>query len=612
MTALTPSTALGRGERFAVAICLVVCAVTIVTTVGDASLALHNDGPQSLFAAEVHARYQEPGLGWPELFALHLPTTSRGAFELHLAARALGAGPGLAHTVVLDVALLAWLCATFALVLRLCPRRWPMALAGFATAFQLSFELGVLPFYLACSGALAVVALEAGAARSSVLRDALLALALYLVARVHVHPAAIAGLVVVALRAAGTRPLRAVVGAVVAGVPAMAVALATLGGFSGTGLSQDAPWPTFDGVVSWGRDFLPGAPWRGAVVLALALISFVLVVRERRARARAEVVLGCSAAVLMVAAALVPEDLGGWQLFRPRLLPLAFAFLLTLLPVERLAARERAIVAALLFALGLHGAIASRLEVERWRRIFGPVVEGLRQAPPQPRSWAALVTAVDEPVPPTRITPWLHVAQLAAVHIGGRPAYLHDDEPAVHHILARAPSTSLVSPPFPGMWAKAWAADLDGPRHFEVVRALAAWGLAVDGLVVYGRPDDRAALWAGGQDVVFARELAFDRVVYSTDSVGCDVDVLVRGPSEPITVGLGFSPGATAVDAKLIDGAGGVARFTGAPCGAVWIEVEGAPCDGADADGRLRVFADRALQPLVARCQRPFPPPTTR
>jgi hypothetical protein len=204
------------------------------------------------------------------------------------------------------------------------------------------------------------------------------------------------------------------------------------------------------------------------------------------------------------------------------------------------------------------------------------------------------------------------VAQLAAVDLGGRPAYMQDEEPTVHQILVRAPSTSLASAPLPVVWAKAWAADLDGPRHFEVVRALAAWGLTVDGLVVYGRPDDRAALWAGGQDVVFARELAFDRVVYATDSVGCALDVEVRGPAEPLTVGVGFTPGDSALDVAVVDGAGGVARFTKAPCGAVWIEVEGAPCVGADADGRLHVVVDRELQPAVARCERPFSPPVVQ
>ncbi len=608
MTAQQPPVPLTRGERLVVGTCLIVCAVTIVATVGDASYALHNDGPQAVFSGEVHHRYHEPGLGWSELFELHTPTSSRGALELHLAARALGAGPGLAHTIVLDIALLAWLCATFALVLRLCPRRWPMAIAGLATSFQLSFELGVLPFFLACSAGTAIVAFEVGAARPSLLRDTTLAAALYVVARVHVHPAALAGLVVVALRAAGPRPLRGVVGAAAAGLPALTVALATLGGFSGGTSAEPARWATLDGVVSWVRDFLPGDAWRGAVVLALAAASVALLVRERRARPRTELVLGGAAAVLLIAAAVVPEDVGGWQLFRPRLLPFAFVFLLALLPVERWPVRTRMLLACSLLAFGTASALQARASTARWERIFRPVVDALRVAPKQPRTWAALVTVVDEPVPPTRVTPWLHVAQLAAIDLGGRPAYLQDDEPTVHTILARAPSASLASPPFPGLWPKAWDASLDGDRHFEVVRAFAAWGQTVDGLVVYGRPDDRDALWAGGQDVTFALDVAFDRTVYATESVGCALDVLVTGPSEPLTVALGFVPGATALDVALVDGDGGVARFLRAPCGAAWIELDGPPCLGADAGGRLRFDVDRSLQPAALRCERSFAP----
>ncbi|OGQ10846.1 MAG: hypothetical protein A2138_06375 [Deltaproteobacteria bacterium RBG_16_71_12] len=99
-------------------------------------------------------------------------------------------------------------------------------------------------------------------------------------------------------------------------------------------------------------------------------------------------------------------------------------------------------------------------------------------------------------------------------------------------------------------------------------------------------------------------------MVYATESVGCAIDVEVSGPAEPLAVGVGFTPGAIALDVMLVDGAGGVARFSKAPCGAVWIELDGLPCDGADTDGRLRAIADRDRQPLVVRCQRPFPPPT--
>lgn len=599
----------GRGAHLLAMACVLVCAVTIVASVDPAPPVLHNDGPQALFAAEVHHRYREPALAFADAFTLHWPTTSRGPLELHLAARALGAGPWLAHAVVLDVALLAWLGATFALVLRLCPRRWPLGIVGLGTAFQLSFELGVLPFFLASSGALVVVAAEAGRTRSRLARDLAMAAALYLLARVHVLPCALAGVAVVAMRGAGARPVRDVVAAVLAGVPALLVAWTTVGGFSGAPTDAGGRWLTVDGPVALVRDFLPGPAWRGGVVLALAAISAALVVRERRTRPRVELALAVTAVLFLVVTMAAPEDLGGWQLFRPRLLPLAFAFLLALLPLERLSTRDQALAAVALLLFGLHGALQSRAEVARWRRIFAPVVAGLRLAPPQPRHWATLVTVVDEPVPPTRITPWLHVAQVAAIDLGGRPAYLQDDEPALHTLLATTPSTSLVSPPFPGMWPKAWAADRDGERHAAVVRAFAAWGLAVDGLVVYGRLDDAEALWAGGQDVTFAQELAFDRVIYATDSVGCVVDVEVSGPAEPLTVGIGFVPGDDPLDVAVVNGSAGVARFTRAPCGDVWVELDGARCSGADARGRLRAQVDRRMQPAVIRCERAFPAP---
>lgn len=598
------------GERALMLGAFLVCAAVLVATVGDASYALHNDGPQHRFAAEVHHRHDEPALGWQSIYQATWPTTARGALELHLLARTLGASSGLAHTVVIDVALVLWMAAFFALVVRLCPQRWPMALLGLATAFQLSYGLGTLPFLLGTSCALLVLAREVGAQRSSLGRDALLCGALLAIAAMHVMAAAMAGLFVVAVRAAGPRPVRDVGAAIVAGLPALVLDLAVVGELNAELSSASAPGAPLDAAVALVRDFVLGEPWRGGCVLALAGVSALLLIREHWRRGRRELALGAVALLFLGGTLFAPEDLGEWQLFRPRLLPLAFAALLALLPVERLPQRARLLLAGALFAFGVSSALAARAANERLELIFRPVIDGMRLAPPQPRTWAAVVTVVDEPVAPSRTTPWLHVAQLAALELGGRPAYAQDERPAAHGIVARNPSTSLISPPFPGMWPKAWAADLDGDRHAAVVRAFAAWGLAVDGLVVYGRADDRAALWAGGQDVSFVRELAFDRVVYATDSVGCVVDVEVRGPAEPLAVRIGFVPSEGPLEVALVGGADGVARFTRAPCGDVWIETDAAPCAGADARGRLRVEVDRRLQPVVVRCERAFTTPS--
>jgi hypothetical protein len=519
---------------------------------------LTNDGPQHSFAGEARV-VANP------LYDSISPPTSNGAVQTYEWVRRATHSTQVAQSAPVVLAIALWASGFAALALRLDRRRWPTVLFAGAGGIQFATAVGLVPFQLACG--LALWALVIGVDIRTAWRAAALACLLCGTAWLHIFvvPLAAAGLVGLALGSA--KPARAMALAAFSCIPAVAYAVLTALSFSSgrtPSAARDVDVDVVDGVAALGRDFLFGPPWRAAVVLGLSAVALVLIVRVPTPSRR----LGIVGMLVLAAAVIAPADLASWQIFRPRLLPLGFAFLWAAAPIEVLGRRSRWALAALGLAASISSGVWWHLRMETLDEKFSPAVAALAQAPQQHATWTPLVLVADGPMEPSRIAPWLHLGQLAALHIGGAPAYSHDSSPLVHHILRRGSDAALYSPTFPGRWPEAWN-EADPARRARVITALSTWTAPFGQVVAYGRRDDIDAIVAGGVVVDDVKDVAFDRVVVAGHFVGCDIDVDVEGGDGAI-VELGFVPGESAVDVDVVD-SGDARRFIGGPCGRVWV-----------------------------------------
>jgi len=165
-------------------------------------------------------------------------------------------------------------------------------------------------------------------------RVALLALLMLGCAHAHVFAAVMVGLAVFAIAARSDDRTRAVVAVVVAGLPALllAVFVATRAApVVGVWVNSDALERV--SVVAWG--FVGGPAWRAWPPVVVAVVGLAQGLRSDQ-RERAVVVV---AAGLVLLAWVLPRDAPGWQLVSPR--PLLLGLTLLLLMVEPARGRRR-------------------------------------------------------------------------------------------------------------------------------------------------------------------------------------------------------------------------------------------------------------------------------
>jgi hypothetical protein len=573
----------------ALALLLVACVVVVLVATGLREYVITNDGPQHAFAGEVIA------FGNPN-YVQNTTPSANGGVQVYAAVRRLGGSTGLAQTVATDAPLVLWVVGFSALALVLDRRRWPLLLLGAASAFQFASVLGLLQFQLAMGAAMLVLAHECSSA-SLRRRDAVLVVGVFVVAWFHLIVIPMLALGVVVARATSPSPIAALFRGALAAAPAVVWTAAAVLRFRSveedyTHVAVEA-WSLVDGLTAVVRDFLVDPPWRGVVAVGITVVA-VASLRFMPARSKWLAVAGL---LLVIATVLSPENLSSWQLLRPRFLPLGCAFLWVSLPLERLAPRWHALTAAACAVFALTSAGWWRHNLQSQEQQWAPAIAGLSQAPKQQGTWTPLVLVTDGDVELGRFSTWMHIGQLAALTLGGAPAYMQDINPINHQVhRIGAEAAPLYTPTFPGRWPKAWSAE--GAERFRIVRALSTWSAPFRNIVAYARPDDVDAIRAGGLVIDSEQVVGFDRVVVTGHFVGCPIDVEFADATAGDVVELGFVPATTPVDAAIVRTGSDVVHFEHGPCGAIW--VRSPSCAGEE---RLTGHADVDSATTTLRCQ---------
>jgi hypothetical protein len=566
--------------------CVVVFLVSSWPTITH-PLLVSNDGPQHLLQGFVHAHYDDPTLRFGEVFALNEPLTSRGYLDLFRALEPL-LGWYSAHRLIVLFAQALWCSGWAALALRLHRDRWPFALLGCATGIQWAYWVGFLPFFLGLGATL--WACHIVVIRPATKHYVLLAAALAICSQIHPLPVVIAGAALLAA-SIGRSPRDAVL-TVLAGLPAFAYCqyISTLS----QNQSFDLHWDNdIDPTRAFVAQFFCGDFIVGVVVLVLLLVALV---PGWRAAPRWSTILRLTGVALLVASYVAPTQVRGWEMFNPRLLPFGYALIFAFAPLERFQARTRGIVAAVVLTV-----VVGHLQWSaRFHRSLAedstPVLDLARRLPTQAgHDWGMLVVAGDvgglegldyESVGPADLNAWLHLAQILALDLGGRPLFTQSSDPVIHGVLA--PDVRHFKTALPGgNWSVAWPTIDEGRRRENIAGILSGISLSTGRVVFVGYVGEERFLEESGYEVT-ARVTDGVLTAAAARFRGCDVTVVV--PPDTGLVDSGAMPWLDA-DSTRVPDVEGFVQFTDASCGPRWIRVDGTPCGGSEFDPAHRARA---------------------
>jgi hypothetical protein len=559
-----------------------------------------NDGPQHLLQGFVHAHYDDPRFGFSDVFELNEPLTSRGYLDLFRWLEPV-LGWYSAHRVILLFGQALWCSAWAVMALRLHRDRWPFALLGCATGIQWAYWTGLLPFMLSLGATLWAIhlVLLKPAARHYVALGALLVICCQL----HPLPVVIAGIPLLLL--AATRSRVDVTCTVFSGSPSFFFALYV--SRHSAHQKQSFVWDNpIDPVRALVGTFFCGYGIWAALFLALALLAAAILWKARAKESRA---LGVVGGLLVTASYLSPNQLRGWEMFSPRLLPLGFALLFCAAPLELVSRRTRSVVAVLVvIVVGGHRVWADDFH-EGLDRDSAPIVSLARQLPPQTGlTWGMLVTCGDaeglagldrESTGPANLNAWLHLAQVVAVDLGGRPLFSQTSDLLMHAVLA--PSLPHLASAIPGgSWAQAWASLDEAQRRQNIVSILDGIRISTPHLVFVGFSGDEKLVEEAGFEIM-ARVSDGPRTAVAARFRGCDVSIVV--PPDTGLVESGPLPG-NFTDVIRVPDVEGLVEFRSSGCGNRWIRVDGTPCGGSESDPYRRVrarFTDGAVLVCATR-----------
>jgi hypothetical protein len=551
-----------------------------------------NDAPQHLLQGFVHNHFDDQRLAFERVFVLNEPLTGRGYLDVFRPLEPLLGWPA-AHRATLLLAEALWCSAWATLALRLHRSRWPFALLGCATGIQWAYWIGLLPFFLGLGAAF--WAMHLVLLRASPLRYLLLAAALLIVCQIHVFAVVLAGCVL--LGVALGRGVRDTAFTIVAGAPSVAFSwyVSSLSGHQDHKVIWDNPIDPVESLV--GR-FFGGGTLVGGGLLALALFAVALAWRRGDRRSRVLSLVGVSFLMLGYGA---PDTIRGWQSFGPRFLPLGFAVLFCAAPLESLAARARTLVATVVVAIAAgHAAWAWRFHVDIETRT-APVVALARQLPAQVgREWAMFVTCGDtdaierfttEGDHPHGLQGWLHLGQVLALDLGGRPTFSQAGDLTSHGLLAPAAPAMVEATPH---WDLTWPRPDEAARRERITGTLDGISRMTPFLVFVGHAGDEALVERAGYRIT-AMVTDGVRTAVTATFIGCDVTVFV--PPDAAIVESGAMPWEDESLVRVPDVEGFV-RFRRVGCGERWVRVDGRPCGGSSRDpvGRApMLFTDGAV-----------------
>jgi len=393
-----------------------------------------------------------------------------------------------------------------------------------------------------------------------------------------------------------------------AGLPAAGIA--ALGALA-VGVEKDlhtatTVWAPLD-TLPWlfVRCFAGGPLWRCALVQGLALAGLGLALRTWQGRPSKERGLALAAALLLVLWAVAPFNLGFWQFFSPRFLPLAAACALVLLPLERLGRGRRAARVALAawsgaaagWAIPHHAALADAT---------APALSGLDQ--PLVRVGPRLPVILDPHagLPADSASselpfyaPLRNLGQLYMVAHGGAAPYTFATSRFLHGVLYRAePEAAL--PQFPTLRSlRGFFVPSEpftpGERERTLVRAAMA-GSQFEDVILWGPEADIERILATGYEVAYRR----GRLAIATFR-GCPASLAVAGPSQAARwVDVGWAPAFDAYRRLSVPATAGSDEsgltLPDAPCTPLWLRV--VESDGAGHETVVRC-AEAAGEPLL-------------
>lgn len=558
---------LSRRETVVLACAAVASAVLLAVVQWRAGFLMTNDGPQRLYASVVTAGIDDRALGFAPYWRT-LPTLTGRSFASLYSLVADWFPWDIAYRLILllMVELFAW--GGFLLVARANPGRGACGLLAFPVAHHWVFYLGLLDFYIAGAIALLAFAHFLPCTSWSVRKAALLALTGIVVVAGHFLPAffLFVALISCALAQHARRPHLIALAGVPAGI--MTCWIYFLGRRGGSS------WEWLDWserALQASTHFIPGPPWRCSVFAVVGIVSSLTALRgSKRDRG-----LWFARALLFASTLALPYT-GSWQYVSPRSLPLAFVCLLASVPVERLHASLRWVlaicsVAWCIAAFGWADDFHTRLRSQSEALLA--VLDAGRSGPPeQVRIPLVLTPRSNSEVP--EMDPAIHLGQVVGAAWGGFVHYtqigsigLHLIEPNPEFVLK-----TFMPPPVANVFQ---ARNARGPERTRFVAQLAAEAAPADEVLVWGSTEDLqlfedrgyVARARGPEWIVAHVPRCALRIALEDLSAVSDVTLRTSGASAP-SLAWSVAPGSHALALQF-------------PCGRVEIAVAGHTCDGA-------------------------------
>jgi hypothetical protein len=568
-----------------------------------------HDGPNHLAKCVLANRLSDPARGLDRYLVRGSPITEAG---YHYMCRPLEAllGWRWAHRAAITLVALVFALGYLAFSTSVA-RDSPFHLLGFGYALPWCFWMGFFDYELAMGLALAIGGYVIRRLASRGLdRRVWLAIAFgtWLVAFVHAFVAGILGGLLALLVLGGVdkgRRARALLMLLLAGLPALAIALASRGGTDVVGLTV---WGgAAEKATTLASTFLGGPALRAWPPVLLAIAGVVLGIRgwRRSASAKTSGLVGVYALLLFLAYALTPNQLASWAYFSPRFAFLALSIAPLAIPEQTFAkpaALRAGFACVVLFDLG------ATLWALHFERTMEPLVEealsGLdapiaRDGPRLP------LILLREPEIMKDVQPLVNIGHLYLFDQGGIDPYLWADQPLIDAILYKDKPTKLFGPhpgPFMRESLKCAGQTPDCPPVEAQYEWHTVWARGFQDAILFS--DDTRAL-----ETFVRRGYAIDfqkgrlAILHATS---CRFIVRIAGDA-----GLSKLPSAVIVHAGITgleapttestlpagapisrDGLGLV--IEGKSCGPMWITLVSAGasvCKEADARGRIYVDA---------------------
>ena len=600
-----------------------VLSLLLVGTMWVVPYLVTNDGPEWIFATHADNHYGDPGTLYQEVFVPSFQYAEHGFSAIYDPLDAwLGWQRGLQVALSVTALFVAW--GFVALVSALHPRRWPLGFLGFPLALSWHLYMGFWAFVVATGLGLFILALLVRASRAASSRvgwklRVLVASLLLLQAMAHAFAAVLTGGAVLFVSVACTRRGRRWVEAglvLLTGIPAACVlvtcALASTGAKDAA--FQDRffrlPWRVAASILP--QTIAPG-PYGRAVAVAVVVVAatFAAAMRLRRsdtdARDRGLILW---AILLLIAAAVAPLHLPGWQCFSQRFVMLV----VSVLPLEQLPdATQRLLPPALFVVASLWVGLSYPFH-RRLMELCPDAIAGLLDSSVHMKGEVLGVAlrmgerrgydATNAEVP--LMTPLFHMpAAYEAAHGGvpdrfflsGRGLYPFELRP---HVSGRARLNSEHY--LPQIDSIEFRTNLDFRR--EVVGELASFGMFYDEVAVFGALPQDLEIW---RDRGYAYDWSQGTAMIAHFEP-CSIDVVTPGAAATLgapvfDVRVGKLGLLSDVHVPSVEGGDGLAHFslTPAPCGVVSLHVRWEPTHPGELRSCLNASVDGDLVANITR-----------